>query len=117
MWTRPGAGCWKGSDASPAKVAFTVDHQESAASAGFALRPTRLVAFGNPKLGTPLMQERPTAGIDLPIKFLVWEDEDGVTQVTTNGIELARRHGLRKADLGPITAAVETFLKVATTSP
>ncbi len=107
----------KAIDGSPASVAFTVKHEKNAASAGFALRPTRLVAFGNPNLGTPLMQKRPTAGIDLPVKILVWQDEHGVTQVTTNGVELARRHGLRKADLGPITAAVETFLKVATTSP
>lgn len=103
-------------DASPATVAFTVDHQKNAAAAGLALRPTRLVAFGNPQLGTPLMQQRPTAGIDLPVKFLVWQDADGVTQVTTNGLELARRHGLRRADLGPITSAVETFLTKATTS-
>lgn len=81
-------------DASPASVAFTVDHQMGAVSAGFELRPTRLVAFGNPDLGTPLMRERPTAGI-----------------------ELARRHGLRKVDLGPISAAVQNFLRVATGSP
>ena len=102
--------------ASPADVAFTVDHQMAAADAGLQLRPTRLVAFGNPQLGTPLMQKRPTAGIDLPIKFLVWQDAHGTTRVTTNGVDLARRHGLRAADLGPITTAVENFLRVATTS-
>ncbi|MDH3682183.1 MAG: DUF302 domain-containing protein, partial [Acidimicrobiia bacterium] len=99
-----------------ASVAFTVDHSAAAAPVGLDLRPTRLVAFGNPNLGTPLMQERATAGVDLPIKFLVWEDEHGQTFVTTNDERLARRHRIRKTDLGPIAAAVENFLAVATTS-
>ena len=103
-------------EASPASVAFTVDHSAAAAPVGLDLRPTRLVAFGNPNLGTPLMQERATAGVDLPIKFLVWEDEHGQTFVTTNDERLARRHRIRKTDLGPIAAAVENFLAVATTS-
>ncbi len=104
-------------DASPASIAFTVDHQAGAERAGLELRPTRLVAFGNPNLGTPLMQERATAGIDLPIKFLVWEDAQGTTQVTTNDTTLARRHRIRRTDLGAITGAVENFLAVATTTP
>ena len=104
-------------DASPASVAFTVDHQAGAASVGRDLRPTRLVVFGNPNLGTPLMQKRPTAGIDLPLKFLVWEDADGQTFVTTNGMPLARRHRLNRSDLSTIRGAVKNFLRVATVTP
>lgn len=104
-------------DASPANVAFTVDHQANAASVDLDLRPTRLVAFGNPNLGTPLMQARPTAGIDLPIKFLVWEDEGGRTQVTTNDPRFLQfRHRARRVDLDPIVNAVDNFLAVATSS-
>ena len=104
-------------DASPANVAFTVDHQAGAKSVGLELRPTRLVVFGNPQLGTPLMRERPTAGIDLPLKILVWEDESGRTFVSTNNERLARRHRLRRADLDPLATAVNNFLTIATTTP
>ncbi|MEL7207380.1 MAG: DUF302 domain-containing protein [Actinomycetota bacterium] len=103
-------------EASPANVAYQVDHQAGAAGVGVDLRPTRLVVFGNPNLGTPLMQARPTAGIDLPIRFLVWEDAEGQVWVTTNDERLARRHRLRRADLDAIAGAVENFLTVATTS-
>lgn len=105
-------------DASPANVAFTVDHQAGAASVGVELRPTRLVVFGNPSLGTPLMEQRPTAGIDLPLKFLVWEDEHGQTFVTTNDASLLkRRHRVRNANLAPVEAAVDNFLDAATMTP
>lgn len=105
-------------DASPAAIAYTVDHEAAAAAvAGIDLRPTRLVVFGNPNLGTPLMQAQPTAGIDLPIRFLVWEDADGQVFVTTNDERLARRHRIRRNQLDAIASAVETFLTVATTTP
>ncbi len=101
-------------EASPAGIAYTVDHQANAERVGIELRPTRLVVFGNPNLGTPLMQERPTAGIDLPIRFLVWEDDHGQVRVTTNDERLAARHRLRPGDLDAIAAAVENFLIAAT---
>lgn len=102
-------------DASPANVAFTVDHAANAESVGLELRPTRLVVFGNPQLGTPIMEARPTAGIDLPVKFLVWEDADGQTQVTTNrpGF-IRRRHRAWRVDFTPLANAVENFLAAAT---
>jgi uncharacterized protein (DUF302 family) len=59
-------------EASPANVAFIVDHAANAASVGMDLPPNTLVVFGNPNLGTPLMQPAATAGIDLPLKMLVW---------------------------------------------
>lgn len=57
-----------------AKVAAVVDHAAAAASVDMELPPTTVVIFGNPKLGTPLMQMNPKVGIDLPMKILVWQD-------------------------------------------
>ena len=62
----------------------TIDHARNARNAGLDLRPTTLVLFGNPNLGTQLMQASQTAGIDLPQKLLVWEAEDGTVNVTYN---------------------------------
>jgi uncharacterized protein (DUF302 family) len=72
-----------------------VDHAAGAAAVGMPLRPTELVIFGNPKGGTPLMQEQQIAGIDLPLKALVWEDGDGRTWLTYDDPAwIAQRHGL-----------------------
>ncbi len=56
-----------------------VDHAEAAKSVGMELRPTQVLFFGNPKLGTPLMQCNQIAGLDLPMRVLAWEAEDGST--------------------------------------
>jgi len=53
-----------------------VDHAAGAASVGLPLRTTELVIFGSPKGGTPLMQDKQLAGIDLPLKALIWEDAE-----------------------------------------
>ena len=72
-----------------------VDHAGGAEQAGLTLRPTDLLIFGNAKGGTPLMQQGQTAGIDLPLKMLVWQDEDGKTWLSYNDPAwIARRHGL-----------------------
>jgi uncharacterized protein (DUF302 family) len=72
-----------------------VDHAAGAAKVGMPLRPTQLLIFGNPTGGTPLMQDRQTAGIDLPIKALAWEDADGRVWLAYNDAAwIARRHGL-----------------------
>lgn len=60
-----------------------VDHAAGAAAVGLPLRPTDLIIFGNAKGGTPLMQQAQTVGIDLPLKALVWQDEQGVTGCLT----------------------------------
>lgn len=102
-------------EASPASIAFTVDHGAAANNAGIELRPTRLAVFGNPNLGTPFMQERPTAGVDLPLKILVWEDESGKTRVTTNSTtHLWRRHRFQDTSLDPVRTALGNFLNAAT---
>lgn len=59
-----------------AKVAAVVDHAAAAATVDMELAPTTVVIFGNPKLGTPLMQENRKIGIALPMKILVWQDGD-----------------------------------------
>jgi uncharacterized protein (DUF302 family) len=59
------------------------------------MRPTKLLIFGNPKAGTPLMLAAPTVAIDLPLKLLVWEDNAGKVWITYNSVEYLRdRHGL-----------------------
>lgn len=61
-----------------------VDHSGEAAKAGLQMPPTKLLIFGNPKGGTPLMQATPTVAIDLPLKALVWQDGDGKVWLTYN---------------------------------
>src|SRR5258708_2541146 len=61
-----------------------VDHAAGAASVGLPLRPTEVVMFGDPKGGTALMQDRQSAGIDLPLKALIWEDAGGKAWFTYN---------------------------------
>lgn len=72
-----------------------VDHSGEAAKIGMTTRPTKLLIFGNPKAGTPLMLAAPSSAIDLPLKLLVWEDEQGKVWLSYNSPEyLERRHGL-----------------------
>lgn len=79
-----------------------IDHAANAAAAGLTLRPTVLVIFGNPTSGTVLMQDEQTAGLDLPMRALAWEDENGEYWLTYNDLNwLARRH-----DLGPDSAVM-----------
>ncbi|WP_433171673.1 DUF302 domain-containing protein [Actinoallomurus sp. CA-150999] len=72
-----------------------IDHAGNAAQIGMELRPTELLIFGNPRGGTPLMQDRQTSGIDLPVKALAWQDQDGKVWLTYNSASwIAERHGL-----------------------
>lgn len=92
-----------------AKVAATVDHAAAAKAEGLSLRPTVLVMFGNPRLGTPLMQSAQTAGLDLPLRVLVWEDASGATQIGyLPPALLAARHGIsdRNEVVEKMTAAL-----------
>ena len=93
-----------------------IDHAAGAAKVGKTLRPTELLIFGNPAGGTPLMECAQTAGIDLPLKALVWEDEASQVWLGYNDPAfLAQRHGasscpavenLRKALAGLAEAAI-----------
>lgn len=70
-----------------------VDHAAAAAAAGLTLPPTTLLIFGNPTAGTPLMQAAQAAGIDLPLKVLVWQGADGTVNLTYNAPSwIANRH-------------------------
>lgn len=72
-----------------------VDHSGEAEKVGMTLRPTKLLIFGSPKAGTPLMQAAPSIAIDLPLKVLVWEDGGGKVWLSYNSPEyLEQRHGL-----------------------
>ena len=72
-----------------------VDHSGEAAKAGMQMRPTKLLIFGSPKAGTPLMLAAPSVAIDLPLKILVWEDAQGKVWVSYNSpAYLQERHGL-----------------------
>lgn len=80
-------------------VVARVDHAANAGGAGESLPPTQLLIFGNPAVGTTLMQSARTIGIDLPQKFLAWEDADGQTYLAYNDpAYLAERHGIGDQD-------------------
>ena len=86
-----------------------VDHSGEAERVGMKMRPTKLLIFGSPKAGTPLMLAAPTIAIDLPLKLLVWEDGQGKVWISYNSLEyLKERHGLPQ-DLLQNIAAVETL--------
>lgn len=69
-----------------------VDHAAAARTAGLELRPRTVVLFGNPKGGTPPMRSHPTLALDLPMRMLVWEDDQGRTMVTrSTGADIAQR--------------------------
>ena len=97
-----------------------IDHAASAASVGMALRPTELLIFGNPRGGTPLMQDQQTAGIDLPVKALAWEDASGRTWLTYNDAAwIGARHalGTESADaVKAIAAGMELVTGLAATA-
>ena len=86
-----------------------VDHSGEAEKVGLKMRPTKLVIFGNPKAGTPLMLATPTTAIDLPLKILIWEDAQGKVWVSYNSpAYLQQRHGFPQESLQNV-AVVETL--------
>lgn len=95
------------------KVFDRIDHAAEAKAAGLELRPTEVLIFGNPKAGTPLMQQAPTIAIDLPLKVLVWQDDQGQVHVAWNSPDyLTQRHGL-PAEAGKPLAAVGGLIEGA----
>src|SRR5579863_1488759 len=66
------------------KVFTVIDHSGEAEKAGLRMPPTKVVIFGNPKAGTPLMLASPSIAIDLPLKVLVWEDANGKARISYN---------------------------------
>lgn len=94
------------------KLFATIDHSGEARAAGLELRETKVVIFGSPVAGTPVMQAAPLAALDLPLKVLVWADGDETKMSYTPPSVLAKRYGLsddlaaRLAAIEPITDAV-----------
>jgi uncharacterized protein (DUF302 family) len=93
-------------------VFAVIDHSGEAAKAGLELRDTKVVIFGSPQAGTPVMQAVPLAALDLPLKVLVWADGDQTKVTYTAPAALAERYGLsdelaaRLAGIDPLTDAL-----------
>jgi uncharacterized protein (DUF302 family) len=84
-----------------------IDHSGEAAKIGIEMPPTKLLIFGNPKAGTPLMLASPSSAIDLPLKLLVAEDSDGKVWISYNSPEyLLQRHGFPRELLANVAAIV-----------
>jgi uncharacterized protein (DUF302 family) len=99
------------------EVFADIDHAAGAQKVGLLLRPTRLLIFGNPQTGTPLMQSQQTIGLDLPLRALVWEDEAGKVWLTYHRPEyLAQRYQVVDHDeaVKGLTAGLAAVARVAT---
>lgn len=94
-----------------------IDHAANAQRVHVALRPAQLLIFGNPKLGSPLLQSNPMVGLDLPMKALAWEDADGkVWLAYTAAATIAKRYRIedRAAVVDKMTGALKNFAAAAT---
>lgn len=99
------------------KIFVRIDHAAGAAGVGEQLRPTELLIFGNPKIGTKLMQCSQSAAIDLPLKALVYQDASGKTMLSYNDPAwLGKRHSLNdcQAVLDKMSGALQKFAAAAT---
>ena len=96
------------------EVFARVNFSEDAQKAGLRMNPARLLVFGNPKAGTPLMVAAPTVAIDFPLKILVSEDDDGKVRVTYNSLQyLKNRHNIPDDLLKNIAGIVQIAESVA----
>jgi len=92
-----------------------VDHSGEAGKVGLSMPPTKLLIFGNPQAGTPLMLAAPSVALDLPLKILIWQDSGGKVWLSYNSpAYLQERHGLAPA-LVPTLAAVDVLATAAGT--
>jgi uncharacterized protein (DUF302 family) len=91
-----------------------VDHSGEAEKAGMKMRPTKLLIFGSPKAGTPVMLAARSSAIDLPLKILVWEDEAGKIWISYNSADYLRsRHNIPAELMKNIAAAEGIAAKAA----
>jgi uncharacterized protein (DUF302 family) len=94
-----------------------INHARAAEKVGKKLRPTELLLFGNPKVGTPLMQCGQSVAIDLPQKALIWQDATGQVWLTYNDPQyIAQRHGIKDCQkvIDKISRALNNFAQAAT---
>src|SRR6266851_6407170 len=90
-----------------------IDHSGEAEKVGLKMRPTQLLIFGNPKAGTALMNSSPSIAIDLPLKALAWQDQDGKVWLSYNSPDyLKQRHDVKDEFVKNI-AAVEILIDEA----
>lgn len=100
------------------KLFARIDHAAGAATIGTTLRPTEVLIFGNPQGGTPLLECAQTAGIDLPLKALVWQDDEGQVWFGYNDPAwMAARHGASSCAVVPNLAKALAGLADAATAP
>lgn len=93
-------------------VAARVDHAAAAKSKDLELRPTEVLIFGNPAVGTHLMQSRPSIALDLPLRVVVWQEADGTVWLGYHDVkELAQRHGI--GDRGEVVETMRKALEAA----
>lgn len=86
-----------------------VDHSGEAAKAGLQMPPTKLLIFGSPKAGTPVMLAAPSIALDLPLKILVWEDATGKTWLSYNSPQYLKERHQVPDDLLKNIAVIETL--------
>lgn len=103
-------------EAAGASVAAVIDHAAGAKKVGMELPPTTLVIFGNPRLGTPLMQENQQIGIDLPMRVLVWQDGDSTKIGYIKPGTIASWYGIAadNASIKTMTGALDKLTNAAT---
>jgi uncharacterized protein (DUF302 family) len=92
------------------KVFARVDHSGEAHSAGLSMPPTQVLIFGNPRAGTPIMLAEPTVAIDLPLKALAWQDQDGMVWLSFNSPAYVAERFQLSSDILKGIAGVEALI-------
>ncbi len=98
-------------------IVAELDHKANAATVDLKINPTKVILFGNPKLGTPLMKNAQIIGLDLPQKMLVWEDDEGIVRVSYNDPKhVTLRYGFNHNEevLDTIAVALDSISDKAT---
>ncbi|MEW5964024.1 MAG: DUF302 domain-containing protein [Pseudomonadota bacterium] len=110
----------KAIEAKGLKVFARVDHAAGAKAAGLDMAPAEVLMFGNPKLGTPLMQAKPEIGLDLPLKVLAWQDASGKVRIGYTAPDaLKARYGISGKDevFATMAKALDGLTTAATGGP
>lgn len=98
-------------------IVAELDHKANAATVDLKINPTKVILFGNPKLGTPLIKNAQIIGLDLPQKMLVWEDDEGIVRVSYNDPKhVTLRYGFNDNEevLDTIAVALDSISDKAT---
>jgi uncharacterized protein (DUF302 family) len=106
----------KAIDGAGATLFANIDQSAAAKEVGLELRPTVLLAFGNPRAGTPLMDAFPLSGLDLPLKFLIWEERETVSVAYVPMKIVAGRYGVLGKDslVAALDRTLETLIATVT---